>query len=225
MLNLVHVFKSYKGGIQALVDINIRVEKGEIVIMSGPTGSGKSVLLRVASGIESPTRGDVIIDGKDLRSISRGEFLRLRRKIGISFHSGNLFPKRTVFSNLFNSLIGRGLRLREIEIMIMRILNRFEMSHRRSVLVQDLSWGEQKLVALAQVFAFEPPLLFLDEPFEGLDDGGRDLCISEIKNLCNGGSTIILAAKDKEISNFFPSRIVHLSQGKTIGEQSKSVSA
>jgi molybdate/tungstate transport system ATP-binding protein len=156
----------------SLHDIDLRVGRGEYLIILGPSGAGKTVLLEIIAGLRSPERGKILLDGRDVSGIPPEN-----RQIAIVYQDYSLFPHMTAYEN-----IAYGLRLRqypepEIERRVLALLSRFEIPSLPDRYPSSMSGGEQQRVALARALAAEPTVLLLDEPFAALDPRTQEECM------------------------------------------------
>lgn len=212
--------------VEILRGINFDVEHGEFVAIMGPSGSGKSTLLGLLAGLDTPTSGQIILDGEDITGLSEDKMALLRgRKIGFVFQSYHLLPTLTAEENVLlpfeltggngsrgNASTGRD-RAREL-------LDSVGLADRRDHYPVQLSGGEQQRVALARAFMVRPPILLADEPTGNLDSqNGQhilDLLISLNKR---EGTTLVLVTHDPALS-CRASRLITLRDGLVVGEDS-----
>jgi phospholipid/cholesterol/gamma-HCH transport system ATP-binding protein len=203
---------------EILHGISFDVPVGETVVILGGSGSGKSTLLRTLVGLESPTSGEVIVRGKNLKNLSAEEWRELRRHIGISFQSGALFGSMTVGENV-------ALPLREhthldpatIEIMVRLKLNEVGLSGYEDYMPAQLSGGMKKRAAVARAMAMDPEILFFDEPSAGLDPiiaAGIDQLLLKLKEAF--GITIIVVTHELASAFLIADRMVLLDKGSIV---------
>ena len=210
MLELRHISKSFDGKV-ALRGVSFQVKTGEIVALLGPSGSGKSTLLNIVAGLETPDRGRVFWDRKDLSGLPSH-----RRGFGLMFQDYALFPHRDVFGNIdFGLQMARQTpsivtkRVREV-LQLVGLPSDFE--HRD---VGSLSGGEQQRVALARALAPQPRLLLLDEPLGSLDRALRTHLLEELSIILRkGGQTSLYVTHDQEEAFAIADRIVLLNAGR-----------
>ena len=204
MLIAREVTREYKSGDQQLTvlrDVSFEIEQGAFVAIVGPSGSGKTTLLGLLAGLDTPTRGRVILDGADLTAMSENDRARLRgEKVGFVFQTFQLIPTLTARENIQVPLELRGAngapeRARDL-------LERIGLAERGHHFPAQLSGGEQQRVAIARAFANSPRILFADEPTGNLDatTGGRVLELLESLN-SQSGSTIVLVTHDATLAS------------------------
>jgi len=220
MLIAQQVTREYKSGDQNLAvlkDVSFTVEQGDFVAIVGPSGSGKTTLLGLLAGLDTPTRGRVILDGHDLTTMSENERARLRgEKVGFVFQTFQLIPTLTAREN-----IAVPLELQGNDGASERagdLLEKVGLQERGHHFPMQLSGGEQQRVALARAFANSPRILFADEPTGNLDaaTGGRVFDLLATLNR-ESGSTIILVTHDASLAGR-ASRVIRLNDGRVVGD-------
>ncbi|MEZ0170285.1 ABC transporter ATP-binding protein [Microvirga sp. TS319] len=196
---------------QALNGVSLTVEPGELVCLLGHSGCGKTTLLRIAAGVEAPTSGRVLMDGREV-SGPRGFVEPERRGIGLMFQDYALFPHMTILQNVMFGL--KDLSASEADIAARRALSRVGLDHYASEFPHTLSGGEQQRVALARSIAPRPGVLLMDEPFSNLDRRMRDAIRDEtVAILRETGATTIVVTHDPEEAMRIADRIVLMRSG------------
>lgn len=178
MLELKKINKVFGGKTVALKELNLSVPKGEIFGLLGPSGCGKTTALRIITGIETPTHGQVILDGIDITGLSPE-----KRDIGLVFQDYALFPHLTVFQNIAFGLLTRRVSNDDIQKRVKAILKLVHVSELAERLPKTLSGGQKQRVALARALVIEPKLLLLDEPLSALDAKLRESLRQELSAL------------------------------------------
>jgi putative ABC transport system ATP-binding protein len=172
-LELRHVSKTYGSGpteVDALQDVDVSVERGELVAVMGPSGSGKSTLLTIAGSLEEPTSGQVLVDGVDLASVSRSDRAKMRRRsIGYVFQDFNLLPGLTAIENVTLPLELDGVRAKAARESGSQALEELDVAEHADRYPDELSGGERQRVAIARAIVGERGLLLADEPTGALD--------------------------------------------------------
>ena len=220
MLIAQQVTREYKSGDQNLTvlrDVSFTVEQGDFVAIVGPSGSGKTTLLGLLAGLDTPTRGKVILDGHDLTTMSENERARLRgEKVGFVFQTFQLIPTLTAQENIQVPLELQGND--GAESRAEDLLEKVGLEARGHHFPTQLSGGEQQRVALARAFANSPRILFADEPTGNLDaaTGARVFDLLATLNR-ESGSTIILVTHDAGLAGR-ASRVIRLSDGRVVGD-------
>lgn len=192
-LELKHIKKKF-GKFTALDDINLTINRGEFVCMLGPSGCGKTTLLRIIAGLETPSHGQVFINGKDVTNLPPG-----KRNFGIVFQSYALFPNMTVRQNIAFGLKKKNLSKNEINEKIRNVLEQVNLADQIDKYPAQLSGGQQQRIALARALVVSPDFLLLDEPLSALDAKVRLKVRKEIRALQQRlGITTIMVTHDQE---------------------------
>ena len=206
--------------IRAVDDITLTIDQGEFVALLGASGSGKSSLLNLLAGLDSPTSGTVVSGGKDLSRLSRMELAAYRRSsVGMVFQSFNLIPRMTVVEN-----VELPLRFAEVDRskradLTSRALARVGLSGRVRHRPVELSGGEQQRVAIARALVTEPKILLADEPTGNLDSRTGKEVMDLIRNLNeSSGMTVILVTHEQAIAETYAARMISLADGKVISD-------
>jgi len=221
MIELKRVYKIYKLGdsyIYALKNINLHISKGEFVAVMGPSGSGKSTLLHLIGCLDKPTKGDVIIMGKNTREMNDNELAELRKnKIGFVFQQYYLFPNLTAMENVEIPMIFSNISINKRREKAMELLKKVGLEHRAHHLPSKLSGGEQQRVAIARALANNPDIILADEPTGSLDAKSAEIVMDILKNLNEEGKTIIVVTHDPKVASY-AERIILLLNGKIIAD-------
>ena len=216
MLQLYHVYKRYQNGVEALNDVNLKVNEGEFVFLSGPSGAGKTTLIKILLCYERATSGQVLVNGRNLGVLKANSIPYLRRNIGVVWQDFKLLNRRTVFDNVAISLELLGLRPKEIQRRVNQILEVVGLENYATAYPQMISGGEQQRVAIARSLVNEPAILLADEPTGNLDP---DLSI-EIMNLLldlqQKGTTVLVATHDRFLLERYSRRTLMLNRGYLI---------
>jgi cell division transport system ATP-binding protein len=211
-----HLSKLYSRGLYALQDLSLTVDKGEFIFLTGPSGAGKSTLLRLLLVQETPSEGEIFVNGHDLTKLSRREIQEYRRGIGFIFQDFKLIPTRTVFENVAFVLEVLGVPPSQQRRRAHQVLKWVGLQHRINAYPRDLSGGEQQRIAIARALVNDPVLVLADEPTGNLDP---DLSL-EIMNLLReinaGGTTVLIATHDRELIRLVGRRTVTLDQGRVV---------
>jgi putative ABC transport system ATP-binding protein len=212
--------KEYRSGdnkLAVLRDVSFSIPQGSFVAIVGPSGSGKTTLLGLLAGLDTPTRGQVLLDNADLTALNEDQRAKLRgEKVGFVFQSFQLLPTLTALENVQVPLELRGEsgaadRAREL-------LHRVGLGDRLHHFPMQLSGGEQQRVAIARAFSNAPRILFADEPTGNLDSdtGGRIVELLEALNR-ESNATIVLVTHDHALASH-AQRIIRLSDGRVISD-------
>jgi len=227
MLIAREVTKEYMSGeqkIAVLRDVSFTIQQGDFVAIVGPSGSGKTTLLGLLAGLDTPTRGTVVLDDSDLTVLSENDRARLRgEKVGFVFQSFQLIPTLTAQENVQVPLELRGTngaaeRAREL-------IDRVGLTGRGHHFPTQLSGGEQQRVAIARAFANSPKILFADEPTGNLDNATGHRIFELLQSLnSEGGSTIVVVTHDISLASR-ASRMIRLLDGAVVEDTSVSSAA
>lgn len=209
-------FASAEGEVHALRGANVSFEPGECVALTGRSGSGKSTFLRLAAGLDTPTTGEVVFQGK--RVDSRQDRIALRRGlVSLVFQDYNLIPELTAEENIRLALHLAG---RPSDSSTSEALDVLGVAHLARRLPHQMSGGEQQRVAIARTFAVRAPLLLADEPTGALDEENAIQVIEGILRICDEfGVTAVVATHDPVVSDRTP-RVLRLDRGELIGSSS-----
>ncbi|HBW13731.1 MAG TPA: hypothetical protein DEF30_07930 [Proteiniclasticum sp.] len=218
MLNAVKLSKIYDGGkhpVHALVEVDLTVEEGEFVAVMGPSGSGKSTLLHLLGGLDSPTSGAILLDGKVVSSLSDKEATLLRRRnIGFVFQFYNLLPTLSAEENILLPLLIDGKRPKGHEKEMEALMEKVGILERRSHRPSELSGGEQQRVSLARALITKPKILLADEPTGNLDSKTGSQVMELLALLSEEmKQTIIMVTHDPKAASY-ADRLVYLVDGK-----------
>ena len=224
IIQLKDVSKSYPteaGEVRALQGINLSVDSGELVILSGRSGCGKTTLLNMIGALDQPTTGEVWVGDKNICLLTEKERTLLRRReIGTIFQSFNLIPMLTVEENIALPRWLDGSYQNKKGPSMETLLNQMELTHRRSHRPHELSGGEQQRVAIARALINSPKVILADEPTGNLDSQTGLQVLSVLAELNrNQGQTIIMATHSQEADGL-ASRIIKLKDGKILGNSS-----
>lgn len=198
------------GQTTALDRVNLEVRKGELLTLLGPSGSGKTTLLQLICGLQEPTSGTVIIDGKDQTQAPVN-----KRDIGVVFQNYALFPHMTVAENVGFALKMRSLPKAEIDAKVAKALETVGLAHAAQRSPSQLSGGQQQRVALARCLVYDPAIILMDEPLGALDAKLREVMQIEIKRIHREtGATIIFVTHDQQEALALSDRICLMNDGK-----------
>jgi putative ABC transport system ATP-binding protein len=186
--------------VEALHGVNLKVEVGEFLSILGPSGSGKSTLLNLIGALDKPTSGKLLIEGTDLASLNDNQLTDIRRRIGFVFQFFNLIPRFTAKDNVELSMsiagVGKADRSKRAEELLETVGLKDRMNHKPA----ELSGGQQQRVAIARALANSPRFMLMDEPTGNIDSKTAHEIIQLIKNLNDGGVTIIMVTHDQHLA-------------------------
>ena len=169
MISFERATKRYPNGCDALTGVSFRVEPGEMVFLTGRSGAGKSTVLKLIALLERPTRGSVVVNGKNTSALKPRHIPAFRRKIGVVFQDHRLLSDRPVFDNVALPLVVSSTPLKEIDKRVRAALDQVGLRGKERAVPLELSVGEQQRVGIARAVVSKPPLLIADEPTGNLD--------------------------------------------------------
>ncbi len=224
MIRLAHVSKVFDGKRKAtaLENVDLQIDKGQVVSIVGPSGSGKSTLLNLIGGLDRPSAGEIHIDGENLSRLSDDDLTRVRRdKIGFVFQFFNLLPTLNCMENIALPLHLRKWPRKKIEQRAKELLGLVQLAHRMEHLPDELSGGERQRVAIARALSVYPPILLADEPTGNLDTRTGQEILKLIEDLHTQlGSTVLIVTHDAEIAARC-SRAIMLRDGRVVEDRSR----
>lgn len=213
-IELNNCYKTYPNGVTALADINLEIEKGEFVFIIGPTGCGKSTLMKLLYREEKPTKGNVLVGGIKVEKLRNRKVYKLRKKLGIIFQNYRLLPKQTVYENVAFPLASEGIKDSLIRPKVIKALERVGLKDKIKSFPDELSGGEQQRVCIARAIVNEPKLLLCDEPTGNLDPKVSKEIMDVISSINKKlGTTIIMVTHDSQIVNRMKKRVICINNG------------
>ncbi len=213
MITFSHVTKRYRSGSEALKDISFTIESGELVVLTGPSGAGKTSLLKLIAAIERPTQGSVVVNGQNVGKLTRGAVPYLRRNIGMVFQEGRLLFDRNAFENVALPLRIIGMPPREAAKRVRAALDKVGLLEKEKAQPITLSGGEQQRLAIARAIVNRPSILIADEPTGNLDPDYAAQLMDMFAAFNQVGVTLLLATHDPHLASRFTARVLHLRNG------------
>mgnify|MGYP001825137401 FL=1 len=214
MITLENVTKRYPGGQEALSNLSLVVDKGEMLFVTGHSGAGKSTLLRLIALIERPTNGQVIVDGQNTRRVKRRRIPKYRREIGMVFQDHKLLYDRPVFDNVALPLIIAGVGHRDAGRRVRAALDQVGLLHKEKQQPETLSAGEQQRVGIARAIVTRPKLLIADEPTGNLDPELSLEVMRIFRRFNEVGVTLLIASHDIALIDKLGCRRIALEDGR-----------
>ncbi|MBI2508741.1 MAG: cell division ATP-binding protein FtsE [Betaproteobacteria bacterium] len=213
MISFSHASKRYPGGLEALRNITLAIEAGEMVFVTGHSGAGKSTLLKLAAALERPSTGSVIVNGQNVGTLRPGAIPFLRRNFGLIFQDQKLLFDRTAFDNVMLPLHINGFERREAARRVRAALDKVGLLAKEKAYPGTRSGGEQQRLAIARAIVHRPAILLADEPTGNLD-AVHAADIGELFRSFNQvGVTVIVATHDEAFAARLKPRVIALKAG------------
>ena len=207
----------------ALDDCNVDIEAGEFVFLVGHSGSGKSTFIRLLLRELTPTRGQIMVAGKDLMKLKNSKVPYLRRNIGCVFQDFKLLPNKTTYENVAFALEVIGRSKHVVRTQVPEVLRLVGLEEKMNNYPDELSGGEQQRVSIARAFVNRPPLLLADEPTGNLDPATSLGIMSLLNRINKTGTTVLVATHDREMVDSMRRRVIALEGGKVVRDQDRGV--
>ncbi len=223
MIRLDNVTKVYDGGVVAVKDVDLDINKGEFVFLVGPSGSGKSTLIRLMMREEKPTNGDIWIAGKHASELPGWKIPHLRRSIGTVFQDFKLLPTKTVYENVAFAMEVTGKPRSAIDGQVPQVLKLVGLSEMAERLPRRLSGGEQQRVSVARAFVNRPLIVLADEPTGNLDPATSVGIMRILDRINRTGTTVVMATHDHAIVDAMRRRVIQLERGRVVRDESRGV--
>lgn len=212
MITVKHLQKSYRG-IPVLRDVNAEINKGEVISIIGPSGTGKSTFLRCLNLLESPDTGEIQVDGTNILAPG-ADVPKLRAKMGMVFQQFNLFPHLTVIENIMLAPCSIRKQPREqVRDRAIELLKMVGLADKANALPEELSGGQQQRVAIARALAMNPEIVLFDEPTSALDPTMVNEVLSVIRNLAKTGITMMIVTHEMRFARDVSTRVFYMDEG------------
>lgn len=212
MIHVNNLHKSF-GKNDVLKGINEHINKGEVVVVIGASGSGKSTFLRCLNLLEVPTEGEIIFEGNDITD-KKNDINKLRQKMGMVFQQFNLFPHKTVLENITISPIKvKGINKEEANKKAMELLKMVGLVDKAEAYPSSLSGGQKQRIAIARALAMEPDVMLFDEPTSALDPEMVGEVLGVMKDLAKGGMTMVIVTHEMGFAKEVGDRVLFMDGG------------
>ena len=219
MIRLDRVTREYPGGVRALNEVTLEIVEHEFIAVTGPSGCGKSTLMHLIGGLDTPTSGEVHVNGLALHKAGDAQLTDYRRRsLGIVFQFFNLLPAMTVLENVSLPLLLAGQRLRQAREAAQAWLERVGMAGRRDHLPHQLSGGEMQRTAIARALVHQPAVLLADEPTGNLDSGNAGQVIETLQKIASQRiCTMVIVTHSEEVARI-PDRRIVMRDGQIVAQ-------
>jgi cell division transport system ATP-binding protein len=217
MIQLFHVTKYYDRR-TALLDISLQVEKGEFVLLMGPSGAGKTTLLKLLFCAEFPEEGQILVQNRNVARLRPADVPSLRRNMGLVFQEFRLLPKKTVFENVALPLVVQGTSAMDIRRKVFDALKAVGIEHKKDQYPASLSAGEQQRVCIARAIVNGPIILLADEPTGNMDAELSREIMDLFKQINARGTTVLIATHNRQVMEQVNQRVVMLNQGIVVSD-------
>jgi len=214
LIQTFHLYKQYGRDNTALSDVTLEIDKGEFVFLTGPSGAGKTTFLKLIFREETPSQGQILVNGRNVSAIPESKIPFLRRDIGVVFQDFKLLRRKTVFENVAFVLRLMGIPKHERKRRAFQILKQVGLYHKMNSYPLQLSGGEQQRVAIARALINEPVLLLADEPTGNLDPELALEIMSLFQEINARGTTVLVATHDREMIARLGKRVILLEKGR-----------
>ncbi len=219
MIELTNVSKTYPNGVEVLINVNLNIGKEEFVFLVGPSGAGKTTLMKLLYREEVPTIGKVMVDRVNVAELDASQVPYLRRNIGVVFQDFKLLPKRTVYENVAFALRVTGAPRSTIRRKAMQALELVGMLRRVNSFPDELSGGEKQRACIARAIVNNPPILLADEPTGNLDPATSWDILQLLEKINKRNTTVLVATHNKSVVDEMKKRVVELEGGRVVRDQ------
>ncbi|UCC73298.1 MAG: cell division ATP-binding protein FtsE [Gemmatimonadota bacterium] len=217
MIKLINVYKEYPRSGLALKNVSFHLRKGEFAFLIGPSGAGKTTVLRLIHMAEQPTDGEVRVSGYSSGRMKRRDIPKLRRRVGMVFQSFRLLRDRTAAENLAFALEVTGARRSEIKGKVQRLIAQVGLAARAGAYPEELSGGEQQRIALARALIHDPVVLLADEPTGNLDERASRGIFDLTRDINSAGTAVLMATHNLDLVRRYPQyRVIELADGAVV---------
>lgn len=223
MIQFRNVSKIYPSGTVALNNVNFEVAKGEFIFLVGSSGSGKSTMLKLMLKEEEVTDGDIIVNGKVVKKLSRRRVPYFRRKMGIVFQDFRILPNKTAYENVEFAMKIVGATPRDIRRQVPTVLSLVGLSNKAKSYPHELSGGEQQRVSLARAIVNKPVLLLADEPTGNLDPETTSEIMRLLDEINARGTTVIVATHESAVVDRMKKRVLAIENGIIVRDEQKGL--
>jgi len=223
LIHLDGVSKIYDNGCVALSDITLDIPKGDFVFVVGPSGAGKSTFIKLIFREELPTKGKLIVNGRNVGELEPSEIPYLRRNLGIVFQDYRLLPNKTVYENVAFAMQVIESSRRDIQKRVSHVLDLVGLRHKAKNFPGELSGGEQQRIAIARAIVNNPVVVIADEPTGNLDPETSWDIMRIFERINRNGTTIVMATHDKSVVDAMKKRVIAIEKSCIARDQVRGV--
>ena len=221
MIEFKNVVKEYGSGVTGIKNANFCIKDGDFVFLVGSSGSGKSTLIKMMLKEIEPTKGDIVIDGKNITKLKRKDIPYLRRSMGVVFQDFRLIAEKTVYENIAFAMYMIGATQAKIRRQVPMVLSLVGLSEKANHKPSELSGGEQQRVAIARALVNNPKVIIADEPTGNLDPHTAWDIMALLKEINKRGTTVVMATHAYDIVDVMNERVVEVSDGVIIRDDER----
>lgn len=221
MIEFKKVSKTYDNNVNALINVDVTIDRGEFVFLVGPSGAGKSTFIKLLLKEVDPTNGKILVNSKDITEIKRREIPYFRRKIGMVFQDFRLIPNLNVYENVAFAMRVVEAAPKDIRKRVPMVLSLVGLSEKYKVFPHELSGGEQQRVSLARAMVNNPSLLIADEPTGNLDPETAMDIMNLLDDINRAGTTILMATHAKDIVDQMKKRVIAIEKGTVARDEKR----
>ena len=221
MIEFRNVSKTYSTGTEAVHNANFKIGKGEFAFLVGTSGSGKSTLIKLILKEEEASKGNIIINGKDITYLKAKRVPFLRRSMGIVFQDFRLLPDKTVYENVAFAMYIVKATPKHIRRQVPMVLSLVGLSDKAKCYPNELSGGEQQRVALARALVNNPSMIIADEPTGNLDPNTAWEIMTLLNDINARGTTVVMATHAEDIVNRMKKRVIQIDKGIIVRDDKK----
>ena len=222
MIEIKNLTKNYEKSSRALKNVNITIEDGEFVFVTGRSGSGKSTLMKILLKEVEPTSGRVIVNDMDLGKMPRSYVPKYRRRLGVVFQDFRLLKDKTVYENVAFAQRVIGVSSRRIRESVPQMLKMVGLSSKYKSFPRQLSGGEQQRVAIARALINKPEVLLADEPTGNLDPQNAMEIMRLLDEINRQGTTVIVVTHSRDLVNTMQKRVITIEKGVVVSDEEES---
>ena len=221
MIEFKNVTKTYSTGTEAVKNASFKINKGDFAFLIGQSGSGKSTLIKLILKEEEPSKGNIIINGKDTTFLKKSRVPYLRRSMGVVFQDFRLLPDKTVYENVAFAMYIVKATPRHIRRQVPMVLSLVGLSGKAKMYPNELSGGEQQRVALARALVNNPSMLIADEPTGNLDPETAMDIMNLLNDINMRGTTVVVATHAQDIVDRMKKRVIQIDKGVIVRDSKK----